>query len=398
MCHLLDQALVHSATEPPPTGRRRFLKALGATTAAGGLLSLGAGSATARSTAGSRDARRHRTRLVLLGTAGGPAWTDGARCGVSSAIVCEDRIYLVDLGQGALHRLVRSGLGPGDQLGSALTRVRGIFLTHLHSDHVADWPSLYALGPSNFVGRTGPPIDVFGPGDRGALPSVFPPDGTAPPLVNPNRPTPGISAMTGYLDQAFAADFNGRARESNFTMPHDLFQVHDIDLSNVWDIDAAGEPPRLDDPPPVWEDDLVRVTATLVDHHPMAPTFAYRFDTPDGSVVFSGDTCVSENLIRLARNTDYLVHEVIDPRFVDTLVTAVPEAIREPLREHLLTSHTTIEQVGRDVAEPAGARNLVLNHLVPATNAARRWKAAQRGYSGRLIIGEDLLHLAVGRT
>jgi ribonuclease BN (tRNA processing enzyme) len=179
-------------------------------------------------------------------------------------------------------------------------------------------------------------------------------------------------------------------------MPDDLFTVHDIDLGDVWDIDPAGRPPRLTEPLSIWEDGDVRVTATLVDHRPMAPTFAYRFDTPDGSIVFSGDTCVSENLIRLARDADYLVHEVIDPRFVDELVAAVPEAIREPLREHLLTSHTTIEQVGRDVAEPAGARNLVLNHLVPATNPARRWKAAQKGYSGRLIVGEDLLHLGVG--
>ncbi|WP_327657905.1 MBL fold metallo-hydrolase [Streptomyces sp. NBC_00483] len=395
MCHLLDHALSHSAPAPR-TDRRRFLQALGATSATGGLLALGSGSAAARSQATGRTASRHRTRLVLLGTAGGPAWADGARCGVSSAVVYEDRVYIVDLGQGALHRLVQSGLGPDDHLGSSLTRVRGVFLTHLHSDHVADWPSLYATGPSNIVGRTLPPIEVFGPGDRGTLPSVFPPDRQAPPVVNPDRPTPGISAMTGYLSQAFAADFNGRARESNFTMPDDLFTVHDIDLGDVWDIDPAGRPPRLDEPLSVWEDGDVRVTATLVDHRPMAPTFAYRFDTPDGSVVFSGDTCVSDNLIRLARDADYLVHEVIDPRFVDELVTAVPEAIREPLREHLLTSHTTIEQVGRDVAEPAGARNLVLNHLVPATNPARRWKAAQKGYSGRLIVGEDLLHLGVG--
>jgi ribonuclease BN (tRNA processing enzyme) len=100
-------------------------------------------------------------------------------------------------------------------------------------------------------------------------------------------------------------------------------------------------------------------------------------------------------LIDLARGTDVLVHEVIDPRFVEQLVTALPEAQREAMREHLLTSHTTIEHVGRDVAEPAGAKHLVLNHLVPATTPTRRWKAAQHGSSGKLVVGDDLLVLVL---
>ena len=62
----------------------------------------------------------------------------------------------------------------------------------------------------------------------------------------------------------------------------------------------------------MWSDGEVQVTATLVDHHPTAPAFAYRIDTPDGSVTVSGDTTVSQNLIDLAKDTDYLVHEVID--------------------------------------------------------------------------------------
>ncbi|GGQ57121.1 MBL fold metallo-hydrolase [Streptomyces flaveolus] len=240
------------------------------------------------------------------------------------------------------------------------------------------------------------PIQVFGPGDRGVLPVMFPPGRPRARGIQPERPAPVISAMTGYLGQAFAADFNGRARESGFGSPDDLFSVHDIDLDGVWTVDPAGKPPRLRAPLSVWEDEDVRGTATLVDRSPTAPAFAFRFHTPDGSIVFSGDTCVSDNLIDLARGTDVLVHEVIDPRFVEQLVTALPEAQREAMREHLLTSHTTIEHVGRDVAEPAGAKHLVLNHLVPATTPTRRWKAAQRGYSGKLVGGEDLLVLVLG--
>ncbi|MET9514381.1 MBL fold metallo-hydrolase [Streptomyces sp. NPDC002994] len=396
MCDVVARVLGQGASLPE-SSRRRFLQALGATTV-GGLAAAGAGAQPAAALTAKRPgASGHRTRLVLLGTAGGPAWLDGDRCGTSSALVHRDRVYLVDLGAGAQQRLVASGLGVRSGLGSSLSAVRAIFLTHLHSDHVTDWPALYATAPMNTVGRTLPAIEVFGPGDRGTLPRLFPAGRPAPPVFSPDDPTPGIAGMTGYLRQAFGHDFNDRARDSNFTSPDALFSVHDIDLSGTWNIDPEGKPPRLTSPLPVWEDGDVRVTATLVDHHPTAPAFAYRFDTPDGSVVFSGDTGVSENLIDLARGADYLVHEVIDPEFVDRLVGTLPPETGGPLREHLLAAHTTIEQVGRDVAEPAGVKNLVLNHLVPGNNPAERWRAAQRGYSGRIVVGEDLLQLPVGR-
>ncbi|MER7192880.1 MBL fold metallo-hydrolase [Streptomyces flaveolus] len=79
---------------------------------------------------------------------------------MSSVVVHGNRVYLVDLGHGAMHRLVQSGLGEGDGLGSALSAVRGIFLTHLHSDHAADWPTMYATGPTNIVRRGTGPIQV----------------------------------------------------------------------------------------------------------------------------------------------------------------------------------------------------------------------------------------------
>ncbi len=185
-------------------------------------------------------------------------------------------------------------------------------------------------------------------------------------------------------------------RDSGLPRPESLFHVQDIPLGDRWIIDPEGVPPRLDAPIPVWTDDDVTVTATLVDHHPTAPAFAFRFDTPDGSITLSGDTAVSENLIDLARDTDYLVHEVIDPEFVDRVAATLPPETAGPTREHLLAAHTTIEQVGRDVAERAGARNLVLSHLVPGTNPRSRWAQARRGYSGRLIVGEDLMELGLG--
>jgi ribonuclease BN (tRNA processing enzyme) len=110
----------------------------------------------------------------------------------------------------------------------------------------------------------------------------------------------------------------------------------------------------------------------------------------------SGDTTVSQNLINLAQGTDYLVHEFIDPQWVERLVATLPPEQQAPVRTHLLEAHTTIEQVGRDVAERAGAKNLVLSHLVPGNNPPNRREEAKQGNSGNLTIGEDLLELRVG--
>lgn len=396
MCNALSQTMAAAAALPEPS-RRRFLRGLGLSTAVGGMAFAVPASAGAVLAKHQRPVN-HRTRLVLLGTAGGPALFGGGRSGTSTAIAYGDQVYVVDLGIGSFLRLQQSGLMPVEAgVANTLNNVRGIFFTHLHSDHTTDWPAVFATGPTNAIGRTNPPVEVRGPGNRGTLPRVFPPGRPAPAVIHPADPTPGIVGMTDYLSRAYALDLNDRARDSNFADPTTLFNVRDIDLTGIWDIDEAGKPPRLAAPIDILEDGDVRVTATLVDHHPTAPAFAYRFDTPDGSIVVSGDTTVSENLIELAGGADYLVHEVIDPVFVDSIAASLPPEVTGPLREHLLGSHTTIEQVGRDVAEPAGVKSLVLSHLVPATTKQSRWREAQRGYSGRLVVGEDLLEFGVGR-
>jgi len=395
MCDVI--ARVAGDPSLPEANRRQFLKVLGTAVTAGGLLAAGAGSAQAHPSGSGGHTARGDTKLILLGTSGGPLFIQGDHFGISTAVVYKDAVYLVDMGLGALLRLRQSSASGELGLATALTKVRGIFFTHMHSDHLTDWPAAWAIGGGNASGRpaSAGPIEVFGPGNRGTLPRVFPPGRPAPPLFNPADPTPGISGMSGYLTQAWANDLNDRARDSNAPRPESLFHVQDIPLDGIWSPDPEGVPPRLSSPIQVWTDGDVRVTATLVDHRPTAPAFGYRFDTPDGSVTISGDTTVSQNLIDLARDTDYLVHEVIDPEYVDRLVATLPPEVGGPARQHLLESHTTIEQVGRDVAEPAGARNLVLTHLAPGNNPEGRWRQAERGYSGRLIVGRDLLELAI---
>jgi ribonuclease BN (tRNA processing enzyme) len=151
---------------------------------------------------------------------------------------------------------------------------------------------------------------------------------------------------------------------------------------------------ELTGPGVVMEDDAVKVTSALVDHPPVKPAYAYRFDAADRSIVISGDTTRSANLIKLAAGADVLVHEAIYPGAIDRMVARVPNA--STLRNHLLASHTTAEDCGRIAAE-AGVKTLVLSHLAPSDATIvteTMWAdAARLHFKGRVIVGRDLMEI-----
>jgi ribonuclease BN (tRNA processing enzyme) len=339
------------------------------------------------------ETERHRTRLVLLGTAGGPVWY-GHREGIGSAVVVGENVYLVDCGEGVAQQYRRANFAPFEGR-RTLRGMRGIFLTHLHSDHCIDYFNILLFSWFNGIGLNPHLVHVFGPGNRGSLPPLYGPD-PAPPVQNPENPTPGTVELTEYLLKAYGADVNDRMRDDRRPPLQTRFEAHDIPLPSTIVAGANANPAPDMDPIDVYEDENVKVRAILVPHPPMFPSFAYRFDSADGSIVFSGDTTVSANLVKLARGADVLVHEVMDRAWAESRFESPLDPTEQAAVNHLLGSHTTIEQVG-DVAERAGAGTLVLNHLVPADNQHRRWLEAKEGFSGRLIVGEDLMQIGVGR-
>jgi ribonuclease BN (tRNA processing enzyme) len=139
----------------------------------------------------------------------------------------------------------------------------------------------------------------------------------------------------------------------------------------------------------VMKDDLVTVTCAVVDHPLMPLALAYRFDCPDRSIVFSGDTRPSDALVALARGADVLVHEVL-------YVPGAPGAPGSALRKHIMDSHTTVEDAGQ-IAARAGVKTLVLSHFVPAENppvSDAQWlEGARRHFNGRIVVGRDLMEL-----
>ena len=342
-------------------------------------------------------------RLILLGTAGASN-PKATRRGYANAIVVGDVAYLVDCGEGVHSQAWRSGISMHpERRPKGGSTVRSIFFTHLHSDHVIDYVNLLlGFWPTKRV-------DVFGPGEAGLPITPYPLDRVVPVLF-PEAPTPGIRTTTQKLLEAFAYNINVRiADEARADLTANLF-VHEIGVAHDdyrpdidLGVEASGASMATAAPAmePVeispLDDNGVRVTTILVQHAPVFPAFAYRIDTPSGSVVFSGDTGPCDNVVRLAAGADYLVHEVIDVSFVAGRIAKMPN--RDNILNHLTESHTSPEDAGR-IAARAGVKTLVLSHLVPGDSEIpeEQWEARARSeFDGEIVCGVDLDQFALSR-
>jgi ribonuclease BN (tRNA processing enzyme) len=313
------------------------------------------------------------TELVLLGTAGAPLPVPG-RAGISSAVVVDDRVFLVDCGRGTPSGYVTAGLD--------FSQLSAIFLTHLHADHCGDLPGmiLYPWGVRG--GPDGPldPVRVFGPSRPEALPAGDP-QFSRVSVIYPDRPAPGTADLVDCILAGYAYHLNVMPLDAR--MPDPAALVRGIDV-------RIGAEPVV-----VCSDDAVRVSAVRVTHGHAVPALAYRFDTADGSVVFSGDTTVNDDLIALARGADLLVHQVADLDYLRR------SGLGEADLAHLAGLHTDVTEVG-GVAERAGVGELILTHYLPADPAAigaADWsRRAGQGFGGRTTAGYDGLRAALPRS
>lgn len=380
------------------------------------------------------DATKCRTRLVLLGTTGGVSWyPETERTSSSEALAVGDTLYLIDLGQGSASRLseafntgnfVDSPSGRVENGSSTfLSEVKAIFFTHLHQDHTADYPSLLVIGPGAGLGMSidpvtqktvKSPVTVIGPGNRGMVDAdktgfvqrggqVIFTDSADPESITP---TPGTRQMTDLIWQAYAQGINDITLDDGYPDFRSLVTVREIGGTGPDDIvlpvpvpDPNNETCPAMDPFEVYRDENVRVTATLVDHHQVFPAFAYRFDTVDGSVVFSGDTGpdTKGNLQKLSDGADILVHEVIDRAWIDLKFgSPVPGSPMDALKIHMLQSHTANDTVG-SVASDCRVNTLVLNHIVPGNTPDSHLQEAEKTFDGNVFIGEDLMEFGLGK-
>jgi len=273
--------------------------------------------------------------VVLLGTGLGPI-INLEQYGASTLVEAGGQRLLFDCGRGATLRLAQAGVPIG-----SVTRV---FLTHLHSDHVLALPDLLLAGWT--AGRRTGPLTVWGPA--------------------------GTSDMMEHLQQAFAFDIHTR-RDVDEHFPASGIRVvsHDIPADGV-----------------VFDENGLKVTAFLVDHGVVQPAFGYRVDYRGRSVVLSGDTRVSENLIRHAQGTDVLIHEAIDPEMLRNR----PDRPSAATVDAIIAHHTTPEQAGT-VFTRVAPRLAVYSH---APNTARLLAQTRTTYTGPLQGAEDLLTIRIG--
>jgi ribonuclease BN (tRNA processing enzyme) len=286
------------------------------------------------------ESSQSKTRLILLGTGGGPR-PRKARASPSQVIVVNGAAYVIDCGDGVARQLVSAEV--------PLASIRHVFITHHHSDHNAGYGNLLLLA---WTGGLRTRVDTWGP-----------------------EP---IETITKLFFEMSAFDIDTRIADEGRVPLVPLVHAHDIAKAGI-----------------IVKEDDVTVTAARVHHPPIANAFAYRFDTRDRSIVISGDTAMpADALIALARGADVLVHEVVYPAAIERLVAPLPNAAT--LKKSILAHHTSPEDVGR-IAQAADVKTLVLSHFVPAEDASitdEMWTAPVRAhYRGRVILGKDLLEI-----
>lgn len=283
--------------------------------------------------------REDRTRLVLLGTAGGPR-PRKKRSGSAQAIISGGKVFIIDCGYGVARQMVLAGI--------PLRQLRHILITHHHSDHNVDLGALLQLA---WISGLVTPVDCWGP---------------AP-----------IERMIGEYLRYQDYDIGIRIKDEGRMPLAPLIRAHDI---------GGGGP--------VFHDGSIKISAAEVPHPPLPLALAYRLDAADRSIVISGDTRESDSLVKLAKGADVLVHEVMLEERVRELVRNLPNA--DALARSVISHHTSAEQVGR-VAAAAGVKTLVLSHFVPAEDPDvpdEEWLApVRRHYAGRVIVGRDLMEI-----
>ena len=278
-------------------------------------------------------------RARLLGT-GGPSLTPyQAEAGL--LVVAGPELLLFDCGRGVPENLAL--------IGAAF--VNKVFLTHLHSDHTEGLPILW-MNENTWGSRGSTPLIVWGPGT-----DVDQPAGTAD--------------ISGMLASAFATNTHIR-RDLVEHLPGGgiQFQTNVIANEGV-----------------VYQNNGVTVTAFLVDHRPVKPAFGYRVDFQGHSIVFSGDTTASPNLVQHAQGTDLLIHEVIVPGSAAANNPVVPY-------------HTTPEQAA-GIFNQVAPKLAVYTHVVDLVGAGPQGLTARTraaGYTGPLAVGRDLSYFDVGDT
>ncbi len=275
------------------------------------------------------------TRVVLLGT--GTPNADPEKSGPATAVVVGDRSYLFDFGPGVVRRASAAAAKLGLKALEA-KNLRTAFVTHLHSDHTAGYADLI-LTPG--VLERDAPLEVYGPH--------------------------GLRSMTRHILAAYKQDMDVRFHGGEPAKPRGyLVNAHEIARPGV-----------------VYREGVVRIEAFAVPHGAWKEAYGYKVVTEDRTIVISGDTGPSEEIVRQCNGCDVLVHEVYS--------LAGFRLRPAEWRKYHARYHTSTAELA-ELARRAGPKLLVLTHeLIWSSNpAAMVAEIRAAGYDGAVAFGNDL--------
>jgi ribonuclease BN (tRNA processing enzyme) len=285
-----------------------------------------------------------RTQIVLLGT--GTPLPDPIRSGPCTAIVVNGAAYLVDFGTGLVRQAAAARKKGVNALGAVNLKIG--FLTHLHSDHTLGFPDLI-LTPW-VMGRK-EPLEVYGP--------------------------PGTQDMAEHILKAYEADIEARTQglEQANTTGYKV-NVHEVK------------------PGIIYKDQNVTVRAFAVHHGQWAYAYGYRFETPDRTIVISGDTSPDGTIVDNCQGCDVLIHEVYTQASFDK--------VPPKWKKYRLAYHTSSKELA-EIATKAKPGLLILYHRGNAgCDQARTEECREAGseeqllkeihqaYKGKVVAGHDL--------
>jgi ribonuclease Z len=268
-------------------------------------------------------------RLILLGV--GYPYPSTDRAGPSCAVIIGERVFIVDAGRGVTMRLAA--------LGNPWSSISATFITHLHSDHIDGLPDLFHCG---WEFGKGTPFELYGP--------------------------KGIKQVSEGILQLYGPDIVVRRDLTEKLSPEGArINAHEIQEGVILNLPG-----------------VVKVTAFLVDHPPVTPSFGYRFDAGKRSIVISGDTRPCDNLVRFAQDADILVHEAYVRK------SSAPD---DPKHWSIYKYHTSAREAG-EIAEKAKVKTLILTHLIPSGAPDQEFlDEAKKTFSGKIVVGHDLTNL-----
>lgn len=284
-------------------------------------------------------------KVILLGTGTPRAFYGRAKSGV--VVLAGAKAFLVDCGGATVDQLIKAGVMP--------QRIADVLFSHHHSDHnsgffdvfISSWRT-HVIADRVFEGRS-VPMNVYGPTTT--------------------------KEIIGKMRDSFDFDANLRV---NYNLSADEGAKINYFESNEG---------------VVYDQDGIKITAFEVDHKPVYPALAYKFEYKGKAVVISGDTIPVENMVQYSKGIDLLIHESYNKAWLDALIEKFPDQARglsNPAKYHS-TTHEVAE-----IAKQAGVKHLVLTHHIPAPAATEAAEAAysqgmQEIYQGKITMGRDLM-------